>query len=345
MTALSLAFAVVLILLNGFFVAVEFAALGAKRSAIDEQAKAGKRTALAAQKLQSQLSGTLGAAQLGITVASLLLGKIAEPSVAHLIEPWLASAGVSEDLEHTVALIIALSIVAYLHMVIGEMVPKNLSIALAERSLLVLAVPMRAFVRLVSPLNAMLLLLSNLGLRLLRVEPKGELDGSVTSAELMVMVQQSAEGGLIDNDDLTLLGAAVAFGELKVDDVMVAIDEVDSVPISASVGEIERRLVATNHTRLVVYEDDVANVRGFVHGKDLLQLATSAREAPLRQWMVRPMVRIPVGSALPEVLLAMRRTSIFLGLVVDGSTAVGVVNLDSVLSELVDPLRSAAREQ
>lgn len=338
MTGLALVSAAVLILVNGFFVAVEFAALGARRSDIDERAAAGQRTAIAAQSLQGQLSDTLGAAQLGITVASLLLGKIAEPAVAHLIEDQLHALGVSESLEHPIAFTIALSIVAFLHMVIGEMVPKNLSIALAERSLMLLALPMVAFVWFVRPLNLLLTALSNLGLRLLRVEPKNELDGAVTSAELLTMVRESAAGGLIDHDDVMLLGAAVSFGERKVDDVMVQLADVDAVPISASVAEVEHELVTTNHARLVVYEDTFDNIRGFVHGKDLLSLGAAARSAPLRQRMIRPMVRVPAGTALPEVLLAMRRTSILLALVVLDGRSVGVVTLDQVLAELVTPV-------
>ena len=337
MTGVAIISAVVLIFVNGFFVGVEFAALGARRSDIDERAAAGQRTAQAAQTLQSRLSDTLGAAQLGITLASLLLGKIAEPAVAHLIEDLLHDLGVPERFEHTIAFAVALSIVAFFHMVVGEMVPKNVSIAMAERSLMWLALPMVFWVWLVTPLNWLLTVLSNLGLRVLGVEPKDELDGAVTSGELLTMVRESAEGGLIDDDDLTLLGAAVSFGERLVDEVMVPMSEVDAVPISASVAEVEHELVTTNHARLVVYEDHIENVRGFVHGKDLLALGEAARLAPMRQRMIRPMVRVPQGTALPEVLLAMRRTSILLGLVVDGSRAVGVVTLDNVLAELVAP--------
>jgi len=337
MSGLTLVVAVLLIAVNGFFVALEFAALGAKRSVIDDRAEAGNRAAIAARSLQASLPATLGASQLGITVSSLVLGKIAEPAVADLLDEAFDVLGLSQNLRHTLAFAVALTLVAFTQMLWGEMVPKNVAIAKAETSLLLMAVPMRAFAWLVAPLNKLLLALANIVLRLLRVKLRHELDGAATSAELLAMVRQSAEGGLIDEDDLNLLGAAVAFGELTARNVMVPMSEVDAVSISASAAEVEHQLIATNHARLVVYEDTLANVRGFVHGKDLLRLSPAAREAPLGQRVVRPMVRIPVDSALPDVLLAMQRTSILLGLVVDGSAAVGVVTLDNVLNELVSP--------
>ncbi|MCP3936118.1 MAG: HlyC/CorC family transporter [Actinomycetia bacterium] len=335
MTAVLLLASIVLILINGFFVAVEFAALGARRAEIDARAAEGNRVALVAQGLQANLGQTLGAAQLGITMASLLVGMIAEPTIAHEIEPAIEALGGGETLTHTLGFAIALGIVAFLHMVVGEMVPKSMSIAAPETSLAILAVPMRAFVLLVSPLNSVLIVMSNLFLRMIRVEPRSELAEAATTAELLSMVDHSAQEGLIDSDDVTLIAAAVRFGQRTAEDLMVPLSEVDAVPISASAAEVEQAMVDTNHARLVVYEDSIEAVRGFVHGKDLLHLTAASRRAPLRQTHVRPMVRIPVGTTLPEVLLAMRRSRIHLGLVVDESRSIGVVNLDRVLAELV----------
>ncbi|MEZ5283124.1 MAG: hemolysin family protein [Acidimicrobiales bacterium] len=335
MTAGMLAISGLLIVVNGFFVGVEFAALGARRADIDSRAESGARSALAAQRLQTDLGATLGGAQLGITMASLLLGMIAEPTIAHKLEPLLHDLGAGEALVHPISFAVALSIVAYLHMVVGEMVPKSLAIASPEGALVAIALPMRAFVWLVRPLNTVLTQLSNLFLRLIRVEPKNELDGAATTAELLSMVENSAAEGLIDEDDVTLIGAAVAFGQLTVEQVMVPIEDVVAVPISASAQEVEQTMVDTNHARLVVYEENIGAVRGFVHGKDLLHLTPASRQAPLRQRHVRPMVRVPVGSSLPEVLLAMRRSRIHLGLVVEDGRSIGVVSLDRVLAELV----------
>ena len=337
MTAFALLMAVLFVIANGFFVAVEFAAVGARRTEVDARAESGRAADRAAQRLQRSLLLTLGASQLGITVSSLALGKIGEPAVGHLLENLFHDLGIGESLGNTLGFAIALAIVVFVHTVIGEMVPKNMTIVDAGATLRRLALPMAAFVYVARPIVMSLIAIANGALRLLRLEPVSELDGSVTAAELGSMVRASAAEGLIDTDDSSLLGGALAFGGTTVDAVMVPIAEVDAVPASATVAETEAKLVATEHARLVVYEAAIGEVRGFVHGKDLLALSGPERQRRLPHSIIRPMVQLSALASLPEVVLAMRRGQTHLGVVLDAATdeVLGVVTLDAVLAALV----------
>jgi len=340
MTIVSLIASVMLVFTNAFFVAVEFAAVGARRSEVDARAESGNSADRAAQRLQQTLLVTLGSAQLGITMASLALGRIGEPVVGHLLELLFDDVGLAESLSNTLGFVLGLSIVVFVHTVVGEMVPKNFTIVDAGRMLRIVAIPMLAIVWIARPVVLSLVALSNGFLRLIRVEPVSELDGSVTSAELASMVRDSAEEGLLDAEDSDLLSGAIAFGATTVEAVMVPLDGVDAVPITATVAETEARLVDTAHLRLIVYESDISNIRGFVHAKDLLSLTEPSRHRPLPQSVIRPMVRVAPSASLPEVLLVMRRRQTHLGVVAESSDAGGpvvihgVITLDAVLARL-----------
>ncbi len=339
MTALTLAFALVLVLVNGAFVAAEFGILGARRPAIDRLAAQGRRSAIVAQKLQSDVLEALGGAQLGITICSLLLGRLGEPALAHLIEDLVGGAfEISDTVLHTLGFAIALAIVVVIHMVLGEMVPKNLALARADRVLLVLARPMWVYLRLARPINALLQILANAVLRIVRVEPTSELTEVASTAELGLMVQESHQEGLIDAEERALIEGALRFGDTVAEQVMASIDDVDFVSLHDPVETIEARLHETGHTRLVVIGDGTDDVRGFVHSKDLLAVDPDARVRPLRRSLVRPMLRVAPRSSLPDVLQLMRRARIHLALVTSDGHSHGVLTLDDVMRGLVGTL-------
>ena len=213
MTVLAIAVGSLLVLFNGAFVALEFGLLGAMKSAIDAEATAGRKSALAAQRLQRDVLTTLGGAQLGITICSLVIGRLAEPAVASVIEQLVNEfAEISETVLHSVSFAIALALVVVVHMVLGEMVPKNLAITGPERTLLLLARPMALYLSLARPVIRMFQGFSNGLLGLFRVEPTSELDESTTSAELALMVDESHDQGLIDSQEYALIESAIAFG-------------------------------------------------------------------------------------------------------------------------------------
>ena len=337
MTVLAIAVGSLLVLFNGAFVALEFGLLGAMKSAIDAEATAGRKSALAAQRLQRDVLTTLGGAQLGITICSLVIGRLAEPAVASVIEQLVNEfAEISETVLHSVSFAIALALVVVVHMVLGEMVPKNLAITGPERTLLLLARPMALYLSLARPVIRMFQGFSNGLLGLFRVEPTSELDESTTSAELALMVDESHDQGLIDSQEYALIESAIAFGQTPATSVMAQIDHVHSVSVDSEIVEIEDQIVKTGHTRLVVHGADMNDVRGFVHSKDLLGI--KEKKQCLAPDLIRPMLRVDPKSSLPDVLQLMRRSQIHLAVVTSEGTNSGVLTLDDVMRGLVGPL-------
>ena len=337
MTVLAIAVGSLLVLFNGAFVALEFGLLGAMKSAIDTEATAGRKSALAAQRLQRDVLTTLGGAQLGITICSLVIGRLAEPAVASVIERLVNEfAEISETVLHSVSFAIALALVVVVHMVLGEMVPKNLAITGPEKTLLLLARPMALYLSLARPLIRMFQGFSNGQLSMFRVEPTSELDESTTSAELALMVDESHDQGLIDSQEYALIESAIAFGQMPATSVMAQIDHVHSVSVDSEIVEIEDQIVKTGHTRLVVHGADMNDVRGFVHSKDLLGI--KEKKQCLAPDLIRPMLRVDPKSSLPDVLQLMRRSQIHLAVVTSEGTNIGVLTLDDVMRGLVGPL-------
>ena len=342
MSGLAIGLSVVLVLLNGAFVASEFAVLGARRAKIDALAAQGRRSAIAAQRLQSDVLIALGGAQLGITVCSLLLGKLGEPAVAHVVESAIGRfVELSDTTLHALGFAIALGIVVVVHMVLGEMVPKNLTLARAERVLLVLAPPMRMYLRVARPVNGLLQMLSSAVLKPLRIELTSEVTEVASAAEIRLMVRESHQQGAIDAEERALIEGALRFGETLAADVMAPFEAVDSVHVDDSVASIEAQIERTSHTRLVFVGDDADDVRGFVHSKDLLTLGEQSREAAVPARMVRPMLRVAPGSPVTEVLQLMRRARIHLALVTAEGVSLGVLTLDDLMRPLVGTLTDA----
>src|SRR3954465_14055649 len=208
--SVGLAFTLVVLLLaaNAFFVGAEFAIISARRSAIEPLAAAGDRRAITVLWAMEHVSLVLGCAQLGLPVCSTSLGVVAEPAIAHLIADPLAALGVSEDLTHPISFVVALAVVVYLHVVLGEMVPKNLAVAGPERAALMLAPPLVGVARVVKPLVVTLDAVTRLLLRLLRVEPKEELASAFTAEEVHSIVTESRREGLLDDEEHGLLTGA-----------------------------------------------------------------------------------------------------------------------------------------
>ena len=321
----AIAIAIVLLAANAFFVAVEFAILAARRSRIEPLAEEGNRRARYALAAMGDLNRQLAGAQLGITMASLGLGFIAEPALAH-------SLGIS----HVWATVIALAVIASIHMVIGEMVPKNVVIASPERSALWLAGPQLAFVTLLSPVIWFLNALTNLAVRLFGIEPSDELETAHTAAELATMVEASRGEGLIDEFDYSLLSSALDLAARPVRTVMVARGDVVAAPLACTAERLSGVVVDSGHSRIPVYGSGLDDIEGFVHAKDLVHLPEEAAGERVPAELVRPMLRATGEQTLESILLAMRSARIHLAVVADrrGRT-IGVVTLEDVLEELV----------
>jgi CBS domain containing-hemolysin-like protein len=339
MTAWALVAAVGLLGANAFFVAVEFAVIASRQSRLEPMAADGSRRANAALAAIRHLSLQLSGAQLGITMASLGLGAVAEPAVARLIEPVIeAVVDIPPGLLHTISFVLALTIVVFLHMVLGEMVPKNVAIAGPERTLLWLALPNRAYLVVFGPVVKALNALANLGVRALGLEPRDELASGQTVEELRSIVAASHEAGLIEPDQIELLDAALHFGQREVAEIVVPRGRVDVVDRSATAAEIEDLVAANGHTRLPVVDGSIDDTVGFVHLKDVLSLDARRQDAALPGNLIRPVVEVVGHHPLGSVLRSMRREQVHVALVRrghQGGRVLGIVTLEDVVEALV----------
>ena len=341
MTGWNIALGIALLVANGFFVAVEFSLIASRRSKLEEMAGSGSARAKVALGSMAHLNLQLAGAQLGITMASLVLGYVAEPTVAGLIEGAVETfVEVPDRLLHTVGFVVALTIVAFLHMVIGEMVPKNIAIASPERTLLFLALPNRAYVTVFGPVLRLLNGLANSVVRLFGIEPRDELTTSATADELAAMLGASRENGLIEDVAHQLLTGALVLGESSVKTVLVPRDQVVWLPRTATPAEAEELVLSSGHTRLLVAGRGVDDVLGFLHAKDLLTIPEAARHRPLPLGRVRRMLLLNEDISLDDALLAMQRARIHLAVVTGpGGATIGMVTLEDVIEALVGDIR------
>jgi CBS domain containing-hemolysin-like protein len=341
---LSLLLLVALLMGNAFFVAAEFALVSARVDQIEPRAEAGSpraRKTLAAMRNVSQM---MAAAQLGITLCSLGLGAVGEPAVAHLIEAPLAAVGVPEGLLHPIALAVSLSIVTVLHMVLGEMVPKNVTIAGPDRAALVLGPPLATFARLLKPVIWSFNTVANGFVRLFGVQPTDEVAAGYGEAEIRSMVTRSRQEGLLGSEVSELAAGALTFEQHDVDSVLLPLDEVVSVPRSATPRQLEAAVAAHGYSRYPVADDD-GSLLGYVHVKDVLGLPAGERDRPIPDELVTPLVRLAPGAGLPDVLSEMRVQGAHLGRVVRDGSTVGVVALEDVLEQLIGDVRDASVER
>lgn len=341
MTAANLALGVALLFANGFFVAVEFALIASRRTKLEAMAEEGVAGASLALGSMRNLNLQLAGAQLGITMASLVLGYVAEPTVAGLIEGAVERlVDVPEGLLHTIGFIVALTIVAFLHMVIGEMVPKNIAIAAPERTLLALALPNRIYLTVFGPLLRVLNAMANAGVRLLGVEPQDELATAASADELAVMLGASRDEGLIEEVAHQLLTGVLDLGDRSITTVLVPRDAVVWLPRSATPEEAEALVVSSGHTRLLVAGGGPDDVLGFVHAKDLLTIPEGGRRRPLPLSKVRRMLLVGEDTSLDDALLAMQQARIHVAVVIDaGGHTLGIATLEDVIEALVGDIR------
>ena len=338
MTASFLVAAVLLLIANAFFVAVEFALLASRAARLEPMAESGddERAAIAldaVRDLQPQLAG----AQLGITMASLGLGYVAEPSVAHLIERgieqfWHPSAGVI----HAISLTVALSIVVVVHMVLGEMVPKNLAIAAPEATARLLAPLHGAYVTLLRPLVWFLTWVSNGFVRMLGFEPVDELNTALTVNEFHTLLDGAVEGGTLEGMEHDLLSGALDFRARTAGSIMVPSARMVSRPRSTSVADLEQLVAKSGHSRIPVTATGPGDVIGFVHSKDLLRFGADERTDQVPLEMIRRMLIVPPDQPVRDLMRAMRRERRHLALVrADDGLLLGLVTLEDVLEALV----------
>lgn len=321
---------------NGFFVASEFALLAARRSRLEQLAQQGDAAARSAVAGLRELSLMLAGAQLGITMASFGLGAVAEPAVERGLLTLLGGVPVPSGVRHAVAFALALALVVFLHMVVGEMAPKSWAISDPEGSALLLARPFRAFVVVFRPFIRLLNWLANAVVRLCGVEPQDERVMVHNPADLALLLRESERGGHLAAEQRALLTRALELSGLDAEAAMVPRADIVALAAEAGVDEVERVASTTGRSRIPVYEHDLDRVLGILHVKDLLALEPGQREATTAAVLARPALVTPESRLLEELMVDMREQRQHIAVVVDEyGTVTGLVALEDVIEELI----------
>ena len=350
-TGTALVVGLVLLLANAFFVGAEFAVLSARRSSIEPLAEAGDRRARTVLWAMEHVSLMLAAAQLGVTVCSIGLGVVAEPAVAHLIEVPLRAAGVPDGWQHPIALVVALSIVVYLHVVLGEMIPKNMAVSGPDKAVMWFGPPLVWVGRVLKPVIVVLNWIANQAVRLSGVDPKDEVASAFTAAEVQSIVLRSQKEGVLV-DEQGLLSGAIEFSERLAGEVMVPIADLVTIAPDATPDDVESLVARTGFSRFPVASPGVGadgearpRVVGYLHLKDVLYAHGPERSTPVPGWRVRALAGVGPHDEIEAVLAAMQRSGAHLAIVEEGGEQQGVVFLEDILEELVGEVRDAMQRR
>ncbi|MFI7574894.1 hemolysin family protein [Micromonospora sp. NPDC049497] len=326
----------ILLALNGFFVAAEFALIASKRYRLEHAAAGGGRAAKAALDGVRELSLMLAGAQLGITLCTLGLGALAEPAIEHLLSPLLHGVGLPDAASHAIALVFALGLVTFLHLVVGEMAPKSWAITDAERSALLLALPFRAFARLARPVLSALNALANGILRLVKVSPQDQLAQVHGPDELRILLEQSREHGTLGVEQHRLLTSMLELQGTTVAQVMEPFSQMVTVRRDDDAGRIEQVSRDSGRSRLAVL-DAAGDVCGLVHVREAVR-ATATRPTATAADLMTNAFTLPAAATVSEAVAAMRARQSQLALVRNGggpTRPIGFVALEDLLEEVI----------
>ncbi|WP_262848461.1 hemolysin family protein [Mumia quercus] len=338
---LAIGLVVVLLALNALFVAAEFALISARRTQLEPQAQAGSRPARLAIRAMERVSLAMAAAQLGITLCSLGLGAVGEPAIAHLFEPVFDALGVPHAMVHPISFVIAMGIVTYLHVVLGEMVPKNVALAGPDRAVLWLGPFMVGVILVLKPFVVALNAIANTAIRLMRLEPKDEVGTTFTSDEVAGLLDESHREGLLDSEEYELVSGALGFEAGTVERVLLPRDSLRTVSLGATRADVETACAQTGFSRFPV-TDSHGSLVGYLHIKDALEVSEESRPIPAK-W-IRPLGSVRRSTRLYDALRHMQQRGAHMARVVgDDGEALGVVMLEDVLEELVGEVRDPAR--
>ena len=326
---------VVIISLSAFFVAVEFALMAAKKHRLEDAATT-SRSARAALRTANELTLLLAGSQLGITVCTLALGAITKPAVHHWLTPALEALGLTAVVADVVAFLLALFIVTFLHLVIGEMAPKSWAIAHPERSATMLALPMRAFMTLTRPLLRALNRAANVLVRAAGVEPTDTLATGQNPDDLRHLVEHSVNVGALDMHYSAQIAGALEMQVIPVRDLVPVGHELTIVPPGATAGQVREATRRGGHLRVLI--GNLPDVLGVAHVRDTLSLPDDADAMAV----ARPILTLDAGMTVHIALATMRRTRTHIALVTEGDVVQGVVTLADMLHRLLPPTTGRA---
>ncbi|MEF2968862.1 hemolysin family protein [Paenibacillus sp. M1] len=343
---LNLFIVLILVLMNGFFVAAEFSLVKVRQSRLTQLVSEGNKRAVYALRVNKKLDAYLSATQLGITLASLGLGWVGEPAVSELlIEPLMHKMGVSDPtLISTVSVAVGFAIITFLHIVIGELAPKSIAIQKSETASLWLSAPLLFFYKLFLPVIWLLNTAANSMIRLIGIEPAGEGEAAHSEEEIRILMNQSAKSGVIDKDEMKLMDNIFDFSDMLAREVMLPRTDMDCLYTNLSWEENMKIVADTKHSRYPVAVEDKDQIIGFVHITDLL-LPESDHPLNLAD-MVRPILNVPESMEVSHVLRLMQKKHSQLTLVVDeyGGTA-GLLTVEEILEEIVGDLHDEFEDE
>ncbi len=329
-----------LVATNGFFVAAEFGLVKVRQTRIDELAAQGNSVAKVVQDELKHLDSYIAATQLGITLASLALGWIGEPSLAHLIEPLFAFAwdATAIELAHSAAVAISFFLITMFHIVLGELVPKSIALQRSEGTALFVARPLYLFARLFRPFIVLMNGFGNLVVRALGMQATSEYASVHTVKELEMLVAQSHKAGLLDNEEEVLLRRVFDFGDKTAQQVMVPRTEIIGVSKDITFEQFLEKAAEERYTRFPVYEGTLDNIIGVVHIKDVFALVSKRRsDEPFTvQSILRPVLNVPKTASITKLMALMQNKKAHLTVVIGqyGETA-GIVTLEDIMEEIV----------
>jgi CBS domain containing-hemolysin-like protein len=343
-----IAWLVVLLIANAFFVGAEFAVISARRSQIEPLAERGSRSARTALFAMEHATLMLATSQLGITICSLLILNVSEPAIHHLFAVPLELTGLPEAFVDALAFAIALILVSYLHVVFGEMVAKNLAFSVPDRAVLLLAPPLVWVSKIFHPVIWALNWLANAVLRMFGVEPKNEAASTFTLDEVATIVTQSRREGVLDDVSGTV-AAAVEFTDKQAKDVAVPLAEIVALPETTTPEEVERAVARHGYSRYVIVDGDGDPI-GYVHLKDILRAADddvpSKLTRPIPAKRIHHMVPVQETTDLEDALAVMRRAGRHLARVRDAEgRTTAVLFLEDILEELIGEIHDATRRR
>ena len=335
---------VVLLIGNAFFVGSEFAVMSARRSQIEPLADAGSKRAKTTLWAMENVSLMLACAQLGITVCSLLILSVAEPAIHHLLSVPLEAVGLPAEAADGAGFLVALLAVTFLHVTIGEMVPKNISVSVADRAVLLLAPPLVFISKLVRPVIASLNWLANHALRLMGITPKDEVASAFTLEEMQSIVQESTKLGTVA-DSSGIISGALEFSGQTAGTVMVPLEELVTLRTDSTPAEFEHAVGRTGFSRFVLV-DEAGNLTGYMHLKDIMSIPVEAYERPITENKVRTLANLRLDDEIEDALAVMQRTGSHLARVLDREgTTRGVLFLEDIIEQLIGEIRDATQAQ
>jgi len=335
---------VLLVFMNGFFVAAEFAMVKVRGTRIDTLVQEGNKRAASAAHLTNHLDAYLSACQLGITLASLGLGWIGEPFVARIIEPLFELMQVSPSLIHPVAVVIGFSFITLIHIVLGELAPKSMAIRKAETITLLVAWPLVLFRKIMSPFIWLLNGTANLLLRPFGIDTREVSSSAHTEEEIRILMKESHKSGLIDNTELTLMDNIFDFADTNAREIMIPRTEISCLYANMSFAENKEIALREMHTRYPVCENDKDTIIGFVHIKDLLKVPDHAN--PEVRDLMRPITAVPESMQISALLKLMQKRKTQIAILIDeyGGTA-GLVTLEDIMEEIVGEIQDEFDEE